>query len=195
MARAAPVAVIFDLRKESVHTRLMRKRTLPIGVTESKTEPWFRYSRGQLTKPKFFYYGAEHSKAKARALVIAYALRENKHWTPKIAAARKGRRTKSNTSGVVGVSMKVEQGRLPGSTYRYWWARWPGCPSGVKFSILEHKNQKAFALARIARELESRDKTIIEREYHARRKSGKGRSSSRGNAKRALNKQVSRIAK
>ena len=156
----------------------MRKRKLPIGVTESKTEPWFRYSRGQLTTPKYFYYGSERTKAEARAQVIALALRENKRWTPRIAAARKGRRTKSNTSGVVGVSIKVEKGRLRGSTYRYWWARWPDCPSGVKFSILEHKSQKAFALAKVARELESQDKTKIEREYLARTKSEKSRSRS-----------------
>jgi hypothetical protein len=99
----------------------VRKRKLPIGVTESKTEPWFRYSRGQLTTPKFFYYGN-------------------------------------------------------GSSYRYWWARWPGCPSGIKFSILEHKNQKAFALARIARELESQDRAAIEREYRAQLKSRKSKS-------------------
>ena len=148
----------------------MRKRSLPLGVTASRTENWFRYSRGQLTTPKYFYYGSERTKAEARAEVIALASRENKRWTPKIAAARKGRRTKSNRSGVVGVSIKVEKGRVRGSTYRYWWARWPGCPSGVKFSILEHKNQKAFALARIARELESRDKEKIEREYLVRTK-------------------------
>ena len=150
----------------------MRKRNLPLGVTESKTERWFRYSRGQLTTPKYFYYGSERTKSEARAEVTSVALRENKRWTSKIAAARKGRRTKSNQSGVVGVSIKVEKGRVRGSTYRYWWARWPGCPSGVKFSILEHKNQKAFALARIARELESQDKVQIEREYLARAKMG-----------------------
>lgn len=148
----------------------MRKRKLPVGVTESRTERWFRYSRGQFTKPKFFYYGIERTKSEARAGVVSLALRENKHWTPKIAAARKGRRTKSNSSGVVGVSIKVEKGRQRGSVYRYWWARWPGCPSGVKFSFLAHKNQKAFALARIARELESQDKAKVEREYLARKK-------------------------
>jgi hypothetical protein len=153
----------------------VRKRKLPIGVTESKTEPWFRYSRGQFTTPKFFYYGNERSKAEARAQVIAFALRENKRWDPKIAAARKGRLSKSNTSGVVGVSVKVEKGRVRGSSYRYWWARWPGCPSGVKFSILEHKNAKAFALARIARELESQDRAAIERVYLARQKSRKSK--------------------
>ncbi|WP_414665158.1 hypothetical protein [Horticoccus sp. 23ND18S-11] len=151
----------------------MRNGKLPIGVTESKTEPWFRYSRGELTKPKYFYYGTERRKKEVRAQVIAFALRENKRWTPKIEAARKGRRTKSNKSGVVGVSIKVEKGRLPGSTYQYWWARWPGCPSGVKFSILEHKNRKAFSLARIARQLESKDKAVVEREYLDQAKSGK----------------------
>jgi hypothetical protein len=160
----------FDASPESSHVRLMRKRSLPLGVTESKTEPWFRYSRGQLTKPRYFYYGAKRSKAEARAEAVAMALRQNKRWSAKIAEARKDRRTKSNTSGVVGVSIKIEKGRKRGPTYRYWWARWPGCPAGVKFSILEHKHTKAFALAQIARELETRDKARVEREYLARRK-------------------------
>jgi hypothetical protein len=154
----------------------MRKRTLPIGVTESKTEPWFRHSRGQYGKARYFYYGTKKSKADARAEVIAFALRENKQLTPKIIAARKGRTTKSNRSGVVGVSIKVEKGRIRGSRYRYWWARWPGCPAGVKFSILEHKDAKAFALAQIARELETQDKAVVQREYLARKKSGKLRA-------------------
>lgn len=153
----------------------MRKRTLPLGVTESKTERWFRYSRGQLTKPKFFYYGTERTKSEARAAVVALALRQNKRWTAKIVAARKGRLSKSNTSGVVGVSIKLEKGRTPKSVYRYWWARWPDCPAGVKFSILEHKTRKAFALACIARELESQDRARIEREYLARTKSKEGK--------------------
>ena len=169
----------------------MRKRNLPIGVTASKTERWFRYSRGQLTTPKYFYYGTERTKSEARAEVRALALRENRRWTPKIAAARKGRRTKSNTSGAVGVSIKVEKGRLAGSTYRYWWARWPGCPSGVKFSILEHKNQKAFVLARIARELESQDKAAIEREYVARRKPGQSLSRALAGGKNGLTRRQS----
>jgi hypothetical protein len=153
----------------------MRKRTLPLGVTESKTERWFRYSRGQLTKPKFFYYGTERTKSEARAAAVALALRQNKRWTAKIVAARKGRLSKSNTSGVVGVSIKLEKGRTPKSVYRYWWARWPECPSGVKFSILEHKTRKAFALACIARELESQDRARIEREYLSRTKSTEGK--------------------
>lgn len=157
-------------------TELMRKRKLPVGVTESRTEPWFRFSRGQHAKARYFYYGTKKNKAKARAEVIAYAIRENKKWTPKIEAARKGRITKSNRSGVAGVSIKIEKGRVRGTRYRYWWARWPGCPSGVKFSILEHKGTKAFALAQIARELETQDKVRVEREYAARRKSGKVRS-------------------
>ena len=151
----------------------MKKRTLPVGITESRTEPWFRYSRGQHAKARYFYYRNKTGKAKARAEAVAFALRENKKWTPRIEAARKGRKTRSNRSGVVGVSVKVEKGRVRGSKYRYWWARWPDCPSGVKFSILEHRNEKAFHLAQIAREMESQDKYAIEREYLARKKSGK----------------------
>ena len=74
------------------------------------------------------------------------------------------------------MSVKTEKGRSRGSAYYYWWARWPGCPSGVKFSILEHKDGKAFCLAQIARELESRDKAAIEREYIRRKKAGKLRA-------------------
>ena len=154
----------------------MRKQKLPVGITESRTAPWFRYSRGQNSTPKYFYYGTRTSKADARAEVISFALRENKRWTPRIEAARKGRKTKSNNSGAVGVSIKTEKGRLRGSTYRYWWARWPGCPAGIKFSILQHKDEKAFCLALIARELESRDRAAIERQYLARKKKGKLRA-------------------
>jgi hypothetical protein len=151
----------------------MKKRNLPVGITVSRTEPWFRYSRGQSAKPRYFSYGTGTTKAKAREAAIAYALRENKKWDPKIAAARKGRKTKSNKSGIVGVSLKTERGRSRGSVYKYWWARWPGNPSGVKFSILEHKRDKAFQLAMIARELEQTDKAAVERHYLTRKKSGK----------------------
>jgi hypothetical protein len=154
----------------------MRKRKLPIGITVSRTEPWFRYSRGQHAEPKYFYYGAKNSKAKAFELAIAHATRENKRVDPKIAAARKGRKTISNRSGSVGVSIKTEKGRKRGAHYRYWWARWPGFPSGVKFSILEHKDAKAYCLAKIARELESADRIAIEREYLARKKAGRLRA-------------------
>ena len=154
----------------------MKARRLPLGITASRTEPWFRYSRGRLAPSTYFYYGGARSKAKARAQAIAHAVRENKKWTPLIAAARKGRRTKSNTSGAVGVSIKTEKGRKRGASYRYWWARWPRCPAGVKFSILAHKNAKAFALAQIARELESRDKDAIERVYLRRHKARKTRA-------------------
>ena len=162
----------------------MKKRILPIGITESRTEPWFRYSRGQQTTPKYCYYGGATTKSEARAKVIALAKRENKKWTLKIAAARIGRKSKSNTSGVVGVSLKTEKGRSPRSVYRYWWARWPENPAGVKFSILEHKNQKAFGLAQIARELKSTDKTTIEREYLARKKAGTRRVSTQAKVRR-----------
>ena len=151
----------------------MKKRNLPIGVTESKTEPWFRYSRGQYTKPTYFYYGVQVKKEDARRKAIAFATRENKKWTPKIEAARVGRMTKSNRSGVVGVSIKTEPGRKRGSHYQYWWARWPGCAAGIKFSILQHQDAKAFCLALIARELESQDRTAVERAYLQRKASGK----------------------
>jgi hypothetical protein len=150
----------------------MKKRTLPVGITESKTEPWFRYSRGQQTKPTYFYYGTKVKKAAARREAIAFATRQNKKWGPRIAAARIGRKTRSNRSGVVGVSVKTEKGRERGSKYYYWWARWPGCMSGIKFSILLHKDAKAFCLALIARELETVDRDAIEREYLQRKKTG-----------------------
>ena len=153
----------------------MKKRKYPVGITESRTEPWFRFSRGRFGPPKYFYYGAG-GKADARRRIIAYATHQNRTLTPKIEAARKGRMTRSNKSGAVGVSLKIEPGRRRGSQYRYWWARWPGCGSGVKFSILEHKDAKAFCLAQIARELESTDRVVIERAYLARKKAGQLRA-------------------
>src|SRR5262245_56522236 len=141
----------------------MKARTLPVGITESRTEPWFRYSRGQRGEAAYFYYGKTTSKAQARAQAVALGRRETRKGDAKIAAQRKGRKTKSNKSGAVGVSIKTEKGRVRGSYYYYWWARWPGCPSGAKFSILEHKDAKAFCLAQIARELESQDKKAVER--------------------------------
>jgi len=151
----------------------MKNRKLPVGVTESRTEPWYRYSRGQQGQARYFYYGKNSTKARARADAVALANRENEKWTRKIVAARKGRKSKSNRSGVVGVSIKTEKGRLPGTYYYYWWARWPGCGSGIKFSILEHQRDKAFYLAQIARELETQDRVAVEREYLARKKTGK----------------------
>jgi hypothetical protein len=154
----------------------MNRRNLPIGITESRTEPWFRYSRGQDGKRVYFYYGTKTRKAEARKKAVAHALRENRKWTAQSAADRRGRKTASNRSGAVGVSIKTEKGRSRGSRYYYWWARWPGFPSGVKFSILEHGDARAFCLAHIARELESRDKDQVEREYLARQKSGRLRA-------------------
>ncbi|MEO7319424.1 MAG: hypothetical protein ABIZ56_10585 [Chthoniobacteraceae bacterium] len=154
----------------------MKKRTLPVGITVSKTEPWFRYSRGQQAKPTYFYYGTKAKKADALKEAVAFALQQNKKWTPKIAAARIGRKTRSNRSGVVGVSIKTEKRRIRGSHYYYWWARWPGCMSGIKFSILQHKDTKAFCLARIAREIKSQDRAAVEREYLVRKKAGKLRA-------------------
>ncbi len=154
----------------------MKKRSLPVGITESRTEPWFRYSRGQHAKATYFYYGKTQKKSEARKEAIAFALRQNKKWTPKIEAARIGRKTRSNRSGVVGVSIKTEKGRKRGSRYYYWWARWPGCMSGIKFSIRLHKDAKAFCLALIARELESLDRNAVEREYLVRKKAGKLRA-------------------
>jgi hypothetical protein len=154
----------------------MKKRALPVGITQSRTEPWFRYSRGQGGPAEYFYYGAKRSKARARAQAVAFANRENKKWTPKIEAARMGRKTKSNRSGAVGVSIKTEKGRTRGSRYYYWFARWPACPGGIKFSILEHGDAAAFCLAHIARELESRNRAAIARSYLARKKSGKLRA-------------------
>src|SRR3954469_23883708 len=150
----------------------MSTRKLPVGITQSRTEPWFRYQRGLREKPVYFYYGAKKTKAAARAEGVALAERKNKKRTREIEAARKGRKTNSNRSGVVGVSIKTERGRRRGSYYRYWWARWPGFPSGLKFSILAHGDRKAFCLAHIARELESEDKQVVEREYLGRQKAG-----------------------
>jgi len=76
----------------------------------------------------------------------------------------KNRMTQRNSSGVVGVQLKrsVKKGRW--ESYA-WQAIWPDKPGGIRFGITKHGDTQAFALAAIARRLETVDRKVIEKEY------------------------------
>lgn len=78
----------------------------------------------------------------------------------------KGRRTKRNTSGVVGVRLADATRRKSGRVYPDWrWiAFWPGCPNtgGVGWSVRKYGDQRAFVCAYLARKSESVDREAIE---------------------------------
>lgn len=72
----------------------------------------------------------------------------------------KGRLTKRNTSGVVGVSLglrTVTQADGSLCTYTRWIAKWPECPKrgGMPWSVIAYGEDDAFVLAALSREMES----------------------------------------
>jgi hypothetical protein len=75
----------------------------------------------------------------------------------------KNRKTRRNSSGVVGVHIKRSARR---GMYHYaWHAFWPGRPGGVCRGILKYGNERAFVCAAISRQLETVDRNRVEQEY------------------------------
>jgi len=78
----------------------------------------------------------------------------------------KGRLTRRNTSGVVGVSLgqrTVTKADGSETTYTRWIAKWPECPSrgGMPWSTLTYGEDDAFVLAALSRKLESTDRDEV----------------------------------
>lgn len=75
---------------------------------------------------------------------------------------RKGRMTKRNSSGVVGVWPIIDRHKRDGHSYEYarWGARWPECPvkGGIRFSVNEYGDDDAFILACMAVKDEETDR-------------------------------------
>ncbi len=110
-----------------------------------------------------------------------FTLREYKNWTAAEKAAqkwvkkmlkelppptpRKGRMTKRNQSGIVGIWPRLSTHKRDGQEYQYsrWYARWPGCPlkGGISFSAEMFGDEDAFTLAFIALDNESTDREWI----------------------------------
>jgi hypothetical protein len=75
----------------------------------------------------------------------------------------KNRKTRRNSSGVVGVHIKRSARR--GMDHYAWHAFWPGRPGGVCWGILKYGNERAFVCAAISRQLETVDRNRVEQEY------------------------------
>jgi hypothetical protein len=142
----------------------MNLRPLPLGLVHNHQERSYCYRRGTKRKPVYFSYrrGKDHEGVLAEALHYAHAKNQELGPTPKPA---KGLLTLRNTSGVVGVSL--DQQSIRANVYYSWTARWPGNRAGVRFSINAWGgDEKSFLLACISRELESKDRELIQHTYH-----------------------------
>jgi hypothetical protein len=82
---------------------------------------------------------------------------------------RRGRMTKRNSSGVVGIWPRITNFKSKKADIDYcrWYARWPGCPikGGISFSAEMHGDDEAFAMAYLAREHETVDRDWIMKRF------------------------------
>lgn len=114
-----------------------------------------------------------------------FTLREYKTWAKAQAAADKwvdqmrkelpppsdprGRMSKRNTSGVVGIWPRMTT-YGSGKNMKYycrWYARWPECPlrGGVSFSVDMYGDDEAFAMAYLARENQTIDREWVVKRF------------------------------
>ena len=112
-----------------------------------------------------------------------FTLRKYKTWTAAEKAAqkwvktmlkelpaptpRKGRMTKRNKSGIVGIWPRLSTHKRDGQEYQYcrWYARWPECPlkGGISFSAEMFGDEDAFAMAYLAVANETVDREWIKK--------------------------------
>ena len=112
-----------------------------------------------------------------------FTLRKYKTWTAAEKAAqkwvktmlkelpaptpRKGRMTKRNKSGIVGIWPRLSTHKRDGQEYQYcrWYARWPECPlkGGISFSAEMFGDEEAFAMAYLAVANETVDREWIKK--------------------------------
>ena len=81
----------------------------------------------------------------------------------------KGRKTKRNSSGIVGVQFAKQHPHKSGARNGAdrWLAFWPSCPNagGISWSVEKYGDEQAFIRAAIARELETIDRKLIDQEF------------------------------
>ena len=91
----------------------------------------------------------------------------------------KGRMTKRNSSGVVGVWPLLDTHYRGDHRYEYarWCARWPGCPlkGGIRWSVGEYGDKDAFVLAVLSRKHESVDRDWLVKKLNRIRKTSQYR--------------------
>lgn len=79
----------------------------------------------------------------------------------------KGRLTKRNASGVVGVQLRSRPGATARSksTEHSWQAFWPAKPGGSSWSVAKYGDNRAFVCAVLARQLETTNRDKVEAEF------------------------------
>jgi len=143
---------------------------LPFGLVHNKTEKCFLFRRTKGNISQYFSYRKGRSFEEIKAEAIAYANEMNERLGPPPPTSPKGRMSVKNRTGVVGVELAPQ--KVKGHVYFVWVARWPGHRSGTGFSVNQHGEDKAFLLACISRELESKDRELVAAEYVKRQMAG-----------------------
>ena len=87
----------------------------------------------------------------------------------------KNRKTRRNSSGKVGVSLRpsTKHGEHGSWIYFRWVGFWPRNPAGSSWAIDKYGDERAYICACIARELETTDRELIESEYQSIKGSAK----------------------
>ena len=136
------------------------------GVTRNRlTKCWLaRIRRCGKGYSRYFFDGRWGGEAEARRSALAWLSELAAQLPPPV--SRKGRMTRKNKSGVVGVRLAREvQTKSSGAEYVYWcWkANWPGCPKrgGVGWRAHVHGDEDAFVLAVLTRRLEQADRERV----------------------------------
>jgi hypothetical protein len=151
----------------------MKDPALLTGVTENRPNKAFRFKRGMHGDQVYFSYAHGKKREDALAAANAFATEYLRKHGPPQPVCHKGKMTKSNRSGKPGVHPKWKWNRMRDGKFWYWGTVWPGVRCGPGFSVLEWGDEKAFVLAYIACELETRDKEFVElehRRYHQERR-------------------------
>lgn len=136
-------------------------------VVEKSTAGWMmRIQRQGVLTQEYFSDGVFGSKNKARIAAEArYQVLVKKLPPPTLAGATKSVR---NTSGKVGVRLAVSTPRSeeakPLSSYVAFWSK-DGIDYTIQFGCIKFGKRGAFRRASIARDKQTRDRDVIEREF------------------------------
>jgi hypothetical protein len=137
-------------------------------ISEKSSAGWLmRIQRQKQLTQEYFSDGVYGSKNKARIAAEARYQELAKKLPPPL--PRDATKSVRNTSGKVGVRLSKENGRYADSKLLYsyvaFW-RVNGVDSTVRFGILKYGKRGAFIRAGIARDKQTKDRDVIEREFN-----------------------------
>ena len=150
----------------------MPKGVFKDGVTRNEsTKCWLaRIRRHRKNYSEYFF--DMHCGGKEKAYEAALQCYKSMLATLPPPISLKGRMTKLNKSGVVGVRLAKEvQNKPSGAQYIYWcWeAKWPGCPmrGGVGWRANIYGEEDAFVMAVLCRRMETIDRKRVHNAFLA----------------------------